>query len=504
MRFNKQKLIFIGVLFLINPFLGFTQEDVIDQKKAEALLVLAQERDRVAAEALEEVKSKRTRLEEDLIDADENPNFPKTERKKMEAEVKLLKNREKELVQKRQYANNLLLDVTEVLKAIPKKRAKFIADYEAVYGVIDLNSPMGQDPVFSTATAPAVTSSTPETTQTASEETPKTVEKKEKTKKPKKEKPESASKKELAHESQAVVSTEPAQPNTPQNEPIISLPSEPRPNEPVAMKGEKNQSKNKKSKSARTDTPPSHLTDKPSTDVGATPSNAPNEPGQKPEPTGNQAQVEDKKVKAETKKKKETANTATAPAPVFINYREYTPKEDVLLNPPSTTDCQLVFDGIDSFTGKKKEETAPILLFAQTDDFMRPAMKDGKEYVSCDISATRVEGARFVYLNLTITIQTKDAQRSFGFLDRNSAVIFKFINGKRQTYFTTKTDIGTVDIEKGTTIFRIQIPVTDPNELLQSELDAVRIAWSAGYEDYEIFNMTILESLINCLNKAKP
>ena len=185
---------------------------------------------------------------------------------------------------------------------------------------------------------------------------------------------------------------------------------------------------------------------------------------------------------------------------VLKTYKNFDPKDDVMSNSPSSLDCNLAFDGMDSFTGKKKQETTPITLFAHTDDFMRTAMKD-KDFVICTATATRIEGSRIVYLNLIMTIQTKEAQRTFGFLDRGALIIFRLINGKRISLATNKTDIGVVDVEKGTTTFRAQLAISEAVELTQSELDVIRVSWSVGYEDYEIYDMDVLRNLFKCLDK---
>ena len=183
-----------------------------------------------------------------------------------------------------------------------------------------------------------------------------------------------------------------------------------------------------------------------------------------------------------------------------VVYKKLDAKNDVLLSTPSMLDCNLVFDGMDSFTGKKKQETSPIILFAHTDDFMRATMKD-KEYVTCEAAATRVEGSRVVYINLKITVQTKDAQRSFGFLDRGALFIFRFINGKKMNLSSNKTDIGIVDIDKGTTTYRAQLVIPETVEFTASELDQIRVSWSIGFEDYEIFDMDVMRNLFKCLDK---
>ena len=41
----------------------------------------------------------------------------------------------------------------------------------------------------------------------------------------------------------------------------------------------------------------------------------------------------------------------------------------------------------------------------------------------------------------------------------------------------------------------------DAKALMDTELDVVRVAWSAGYEDYEIYYMDVLMNLFKCLDK---
>ena len=133
---NKGFCLFLCFLFVLIGGLQ-SQDYVTDLRKANELLSVAQERDRVAAEALQDVISRRLRLEEDLTDANENPkSISKAEKKKLEEEIKTLSKKEDDLQQRRKYANNLLLDVTDILQATPKKRTKFIASYEKHFGEI--------------------------------------------------------------------------------------------------------------------------------------------------------------------------------------------------------------------------------------------------------------------------------------------------------------------------------------------------------------------------------
>jgi hypothetical protein len=37
---------------------------------------------------------------------------------------------------------------------------------------------------------------------------------------------------------------------------------------------------------------------------------------------------------------------------------------------------------------------------------------------------------------------------------------------------------------------------------MESEMDVVRVAWSAGYEDYEIYDVDFMQNLFKCLDKV--
>ena len=364
------------------------------------LLTIAQEKDRQAAERLDEIKTRRIRIEEDMMDIKErgiNNVLQKKEVDKLDKQAKSLKSQEKDYAKQRQEAANFLSDVTDMIKATNKERGKFIAEYERRNGKIpdvklaDNQEVMSQNPP---ATVPSATDKIAQLEHAASE----------------------------PREDFSIDN------NGPRTTP------------------EKDNAKNKKGK-------------------------------------------KDKKEDPQVTSKSDDAR-----------FKLYDPKEDVALNPPPP-ECKITFDGIDNFTGKRKKETASMVLFKHTEDFMRPTMKD-KDYITCEISMTRVQGG-FYFLNMIFTIQTKEAQKSFGFLDRNSPISFKFINGSTLALQNAKTDIGTFDTDKGTSLYRAQLQMSnaEAKALGSAELDAVRIAWSAGYEDYEIYDLDALINLFRCLER---
>ena len=422
------------------------QDFTTDLRKTTELLVRAQDRDRETAESLETLKSKRQRLEEDLADAQENPKLlSKKSVDSLEKQVKILRKQENDALAKRKEANYNLIEISDVLKADPKRRAKFIASFEKKNGALDMPKLAENQLVTEESRTDVV----------------------------------------LVSETQSAPAGDVAAAETP----IVSPSAKPKNSE------KKKEKKQRKSDTAKAKTPAENA---PPSAEAITQTNEVLMETVSEKPDIKSVVKLEKPVEKPSKKKADAAKTT--PSVSLVSYRNYDPKEDVMLNPPTTSECRLVFDGIDNFTGKKKRETAPVVLFTHTEDFMREAFKD-KDYVVCEVSASRVEGSRVIYLNMTFTILSKEAQRVFGFLDKGAPIVFRFINGLKLPFQTTKTDIGTVDLERGTTTYHAQIGITDPIDLQNSELDIVRMPWSAGYEDYEIFDLDVLRNLFRCLDK---
>jgi hypothetical protein len=410
-----KKLISIIILAFTTLVLTAQSFETV-MNKTYVLLTIAQERDQQAAERLDETKSKRIRIEEDLIDMKERSGkniLQKKEVEKLEKQVKSLKSQEKEVAKLRQESADFLSDVTDIIKDTERSRARFIADYEKRNGKI---------PDVKTVDNQAVTS------------TPVM--------------PEPATNDKIAQLEHAA--------SVPQNQD-----EGPIDNNPNIVNSKADNSKNKKEKKGK--------------------------------------EKKEKKVKGEINNNP-VENISIESEESAAKYVLYDVKSDVNLNPPMP-DCRIPFDGMDNFTGKRKKETAPIVLFRHTEDFMRPTLKE-KDYITCEAWMSRVQGG-FYFLNLTFTILTKEGQKSFGFLDRNTPFVFRFINGSNVVLQNAKTDIGSFDTEKGISVYKAQIQMgsTEAKALGSAELDALRVTWSAGYEDYEIYDMDALMNLFKCLEK---
>ncbi len=219
---------------------------------------------------------------------------------------------------------------------------------------------------------------------------------------------------------------------------------------------------------------------------------------EKPKKSKKEKKQADNATETPTANAETIASTPTAKPKPTLAPIKYNAAEDVTRNPP-TPKCVIDYDGKDAFSGKNKRVLASQFWFASTDDLMRPVMGE-RDYVRCDAQITQIEGG-FVFLNLTFTIQSKEAQRAFGFLDRSSILGIRLMNGRNVSLAATKTDIGTLDEKRGSTTYKTQysLQAKDISMLQNSEVDVVRVAWSAGFEDYDVTNIDLLMNLFRCL-----
>jgi hypothetical protein len=527
---------------------SIAEKNANDLRKINLLLAIAQDRDRQAGETVEDIRSNRMRIEEDLTQLEDGPkNLSKKERAELESQLKSLQKKEKLAQKTRENANSFLLEVTQAVAAEPTKRAKFIAAYERKSGPINDSKAIEQTSDDLAATEKeqskslAVSEKNQTTESTPSVSTPIENEnptekvadiapsKSKKKKEPRAKQNESPKKvTEKAQKKKNKKTTTPDEVKTDESFPLVFNDNTPtptpvetieavveQPQTPLPTKKEPKKTSKKKAKKSETtaantpkaddfpivlgenNTPKVTPTTEPISD------NAEATAVQETTPT-NDAIAEDsdvkkgKKSKKNDKKPKKSTTTETAQGSL-VSYKTYDRNVDVFMKSPAP-ECAIAYEGKDEFTGKNKRETAPARFFAHTDDIMRKSLQD-KDFITCDLSGTKVESSRYTYLNMTFTILSKDIQRTLGFLDRGTPIIFVLVNGKKITMRTNKTDIGVVDIDKGITTYKAQLTAESITDMTESELDYVRVNWSSGYEDYEVYDVDILKNLFNCLYK---
>jgi hypothetical protein len=180
-------------------------------------------------------------------------------------------------------------------------------------------------------------------------------------------------------------------------------------------------------------------------------------------------------------------------------FAAYSVAADVMLTPPSPP-CLLASTSRDEFSGEVSKEMTRSELFRFTNPALR-AYLQGKTHVICEASIAST-GPNATLL-LTFTINDPNARKAFGRLDKNSVATLKFIDGSTFMLQNAVPDDGVFNPETGATIFRAQYPVSADilKKMRRTELDKLRIAWSNGYDDYEVQQVDLLMRQVECLFK---
>ena len=180
------------------------------------------------------------------------------------------------------------------------------------------------------------------------------------------------------------------------------------------------------------------------------------------------------------------------------SYMDFLEKSTVSIIPE--TDCQVVESRDNSFQGARRIDTKPALFFTHTQKDMRPYLK-GREFITNYANLTSISG--FVYFNVQFVIAGKNAKSMFGRIEPNSLLQIRLINGETIRLYNSIYVAPTVEAITGSHVFEAHYILDKTNLKLlgKYEIDKIRVVWSTGYEDYEIYNVDFIKNHIHCLNK---
>lgn len=164
--------------------------------------------------------------------------------------------------------------------------------------------------------------------------------------------------------------------------------------------------------------------------------------------------------------------------------------------------CSITFNGMDESLNQKRIEHAPQHLFGHTSEKLKHVLKN-KNFLNCNASLTLLDGD--YYLNLDLELATKDASKSYGYIDKNDMVKLTFINGENFIANSIYRAEGKLEQYSGRTKYEAVYRLQDIKmELIKDlELDKLAIIWSSGYEEYPVYEIDLLQRQLECIKKAK-
>ena len=165
-----------------------------------------------------------------------------------------------------------------------------------------------------------------------------------------------------------------------------------------------------------------------------------------------------------------------------------------------TSICQVAYEGKDETTGQIRRDVQEQLLFTYTDERLRNYLKD-KEYMRCEGFLTAMGGYRF--LSLQYTFAYPNAREAYGFIEKGSVLIIKFLDGSFVSLPALRMDKGSYDTQTELLTYSVYYPIdrSQLNMLRRGEVDSVIMFWSSGYEEYPVYNLNFFANQISCLEK---
>lgn len=204
------------------------------------------------------------------------------------------------------------------------------------------------------------------------------------------------------------------------------------------------------------------------------------------------------KPKAEENKPNQVSieSEPTTYDPDMVNKRPGQAKSLQYLSQPFQ--CIFEIDTFERATGMSRKALKPGILFTHTDPDLKPFFR-GKDLITC---LGRVSKAGdYVQLTIEFQIASSHSQSNFGSLEEGSLLRFKLMNDEYISLFNLKTNMGHIDPYTGYTIFSGQYALgkQEINKLSTLELDKMRVMWSTGFEDYDVYHVDFLINQLNCL-----
>jgi hypothetical protein len=192
------------------------------------------------------------------------------------------------------------------------------------------------------------------------------------------------------------------------------------------------------------------------------------------------------------------APATTVPTPLAYQRSDsWSSRTDFSTHPP-TLPCPVVAEGIDEQTGEYTKRLGRQLLFTHTDDRLRPYLKD-KAYLRCEGYLYGRGGYRFVALEFTFAYP--NAREAYGLIEKNSVLTIRMLDGSFVNLRAGRMDHGSYDTQREVLTYRVFYPIDRGQiaTLRSGDLDYIRVFWSSGYEEYEIFQTDFFRQQLECL-----
>ncbi len=141
-------------------------------------------------------------------------------------------------------------------------------------------------------------------------------------------------------------------------------------------------------------------------------------------------------------------------------------------------------------------ESNPRNFFVYTPEPARQFFKE-QDYLSAQVSL--LEDKSGLYLRLVLIINDIEIASELGNLKKNSDLQLENFQNEKIYLSAAKTSAAVIGENQTRYDCLFQISKKNYKKLKNYELNTIRINWAKAYQDYEIYEVDCLRSLLNCL-----
>ena len=160
--------------------------------------------------------------------------------------------------------------------------------------------------------------------------------------------------------------------------------------------------------------------------------------------------------------------------------------------------CNVIFNGYDPEIQKSRKEIKRDKWF----NYTHPKLLNhfgSKDFLTGEASLMKISDK--TYLNLRLILATRDARRSYGFIEDEAMLRISLINGDKIYLKNQIRSNGELEAYTGNTIYQCLYLIDKDyvNEIKRTEVDKVGVMWSTGFEEYEVYHVDFLINQLECL-----
>ena len=123
----------------------------------------------------------------------------------------------------------------------------------------------------------------------------------------------------------------------------------------------------------------------------------------------------------------------------------------------------------------------------------------GRPMITVNTSIISRRGGKFIVFD--IDLQIPSARVSMGGIEKDSPIRIQLIDGEIINLRSLNQDRGNFNQQENKVVYRVQAPLNKKNvdKLLRMEADRIRFVWDSGFADYEIYDINLIRTHLECL-----